>query len=387
MDAAKLADMTDQDSFWQAVLQNDASFDGRFLYGVLTTKVYCRPSCPSRAPLRRNVRFYATSGEAEADGLRPCKRCKPLEDPASPHEKLRQIRAYIRQNLDNREALKLPALSRHFGLSPFHFQRTFRSLAGVTPRQYVEDLRTETLKEDLRAQPSVTDAIYSAGFGSSSRVYERAGTNLGMTPKQYRAGGLAVEISYAAERTPLGPVMIGATDSGLCFVEFGESETELLAALRTEFPAATLVPMPSPRPPEFVEWVAALNGFLEGERAAARPPVALHGTAFQLKVWRYLQTIPRGSVQSYSEVAQAIGHPKAVRAVASACAANRVALLVPCHRVLRGDGGLGGYRWGLERKRALIDAERGSWLSRPPDGNEANLDPPIQGRGNSPQHG
>ncbi len=269
-----------------------------------------------------------------------------------------EIIRYIRGHLEDREALKLSAMSRHFGLSPFHFQRTFREAMGVTPRQYAEALRIETLKEDLRTEATVTDAIYSAGFGSSSRVYGRAGKTLGMTPKQYRAGGATVEISYATSGTALGLVMIGATNAGLCFLQFGESEEELLAELNREFPKAVIMAMEEPHPLEFTQWMLGLNAFLGSER----PQVSLYGTAFQMKVWRYLQTIPAGSVQSYKEVAEGIGHPKAVRAVASACAANRVAVLVPCHRVIRGDGGLGGYRWGLERKRALIESERRTGL-------------------------
>ena len=216
----------------------------------------------------------------------------------------------------------------------------------------------QTLKEDLRTSSSVTDAIYSAGFGSSSRVYDRADTRLGMTPKEYRSGGKDVEISYVTAKTSLGLMMLGATDRCLCFLEFGLSRKELLESLRQEYPGSTRVPMQEPYSDRFTDWMQALSSYLEGERTLARMPLAVHGTSFQMKVWSYLQTIPAGSVQSYSEVAEAIGHPKAVRAVAGACAANRIALAIPCHRVIRGDGGLGGYRWGIERKRTLLDAER-----------------------------
>ena len=351
--------MQNEQSLWQAVQNKDASLDGAFLYGVLTTKVFCRPGCPSRAPLRKNVRFYETAKQAQDDGLRPCLRCKPLTRPADAlREKFRQVSTYIRQNLENRDALKLEALSRNFDLSPFHFQRTFKAIIGVTPRQYVEALRMQTLKEDLRTSPSVTDAIYSAGFGSSSRVYDRTDTKLGMTPKEYRSGGKDIEISYATAETSLGLVMLGATDRGLCFLEFGESEEELMESLLQEYPASSPVSMKKPYSEQFVGWMQALSNYLEGERQLSQIPLALHGTAFQLKVWRYLQTIPSGSVQSYSELASAIGKPRAVRAVASACAANHIAVVIPCHRVIRGDGGLGGYRWGLDRKRALLDTER-----------------------------
>jgi AraC family transcriptional regulator of adaptative response/methylated-DNA-[protein]-cysteine methyltransferase len=351
-----------ENKYWQAVQRHDSSLDGTFLYGVLTSKVFCRPGCASRTPLRKNVRFYQTAEQASADGLRPCLRCKPLE----PHgkalrEKFAAICTHIRRNLYNREALKLAALSSHFGLSPFHFQRTFKTVVGVTPHKYVEQLRVQTLKEDLRTSHSVADAIYSAGFGSSSRVYERSGTQLGMTPKEYRAGGKNVQISYAASHTPLGLIMLGATDRGLCFLEFGNSKEELLESLQQEFPLSELTALPEPYSADFTSWMQALSSYLEGERALSPIPLALHGTAFQMKVWTYLQTIPAGSVQSYTEVAQAIGRPKAVRAVASACAANRLAIVVPCHRVIRGDGGMGGYRWGLERKRALLKTEKQSF--------------------------
>lgn len=351
--------MIDEAKSWQAVLDRDCTQDGKFLYGVITTGVFCRPGCASRAPLRKNVRFYATAEEAEADGLRSCLRCKPTSvkrDAA--RDRIAEVRKYIRKNLDDRALLTLDALGRHFSLGPFHLQRTFKAAVGMTPRKYVEELRMQTFKENLRSGTTVTDAVYDAGFGSSSRVYERVDTKLGMTPKHYRAGGKGVAISYAPVGTPLGLIMIGATDRGLCFLEFGSSESELLDSLRQEYPAAHISPLSKPYSEQYLSWVEALSSYLEGERVLGKLPVSLHGTAFQVKVWNYLQTIPNGSVQSYSEVAEAIGHPKATRAVASACAANRIALVVPCHRVIRGDGGLGGYRWGLDRKRALLDTER-----------------------------
>jgi len=351
--------MIDEAKSWQAVLNRDNTQDGKFLYGVMTTGVFCRPGCASRAPLRKNVRFYKTAEEAKADGLRPCLRCKPTsvkDDGAM--DRIAEMRKYIRNNLEDQALLKLEALSRHFGLSPFHLQRTFKTATGMTPKKYVQELRMQTFKEDLRRGTTVTNAVYDAGFGSTSRVYERVDTKLGMTPKQYRAGGMGVEISYAAVNTPMGLILIGATDRGLCFLEFGRSEPELLDSLHNEYPAAHLIPLSKPYSEQYLNWVEALSSYLEGEKALGKLPVSLHGTAFQVKVWNYLQTIPNGSVQSYSEVAKAIGHPKATRAVASACAANRIALVVPCHRVIRGDGGLGGYRWGLDRKRALLDTER-----------------------------
>lgn len=352
--------MLDTAKLWEAVETRDKSLDGTFFYGVITTKIFCAPGCSSRTPNPKNVRFYETPEAAQADGLRPCLRCKPLDraTDSSSRERFRQVCTYIRKHLDDREALKLEALSRRFGQSPFYFQRTFKSIVGVSPRQYVEAVRMETLKEDLKSNPSVTDAIYNAGFGSSSRVYDRIDTRIGMTPTEYRSGGKDVEISYVTAETPLGLMMLAATDRGLCFLEFGESEAELLESLELEYPSSQLLAMDEPYSEQFTAWMQALSSYLEGERTLQRLPVAIHGTAFQMKVWRYLQTIPEGSVQSYSEVAQAIGHPKAVRAVAGACAANRIALVIPCHRVIRGDGTLGGYRWGLNRKRTLIDSER-----------------------------
>ena len=365
--------MNDENNLWKAVAKRDAAMDGQFVYGVLTTKIFCRPGCASRTPLRKNVRFYRTASEAVADGLRACLRCHPEEDHKDSagrfqtatqiqtdalRELFTRVCTYIRQNLEDRKTLKLDALSAHFGLSSFHFQRSFKAVVGVTPKQYAEGIRMQTLKEKLREGGPVTDAIYDAGFGASSRVYSALDTRLGMTPKQYRAGGKSVEISYAMAETPLGLVMIGATDRGLCFLEFGATKEELLESLEQEYPTATRVAMAKPYSEEFVRWMQALAGYIEGERVPGKMSLALHGTAFQLKVWQYLQTIPAGSVQSYAEVAAGIGQPKAARAVASACAANRIAVVIPCHRVIRGDGNLGGYRWGFKRKRALLDAER-----------------------------
>ena len=346
------------ENFWQAVLARDASSDGKFFYGVLTTGVYCRPSCASRLPLKDNVRFYAHAADAERAGLRPCKRCHPLAQTADAPlvQKMRALCRYIETHSD--EPLSLEQLGAQAHLSPFHLQRSFKAVLGVSPKQYADACRLYALKRGLRSEPSVTRAIHDAGYGSASRVYGRIATRLGMTPKQYRAGGAGIALSYASAKTPLGLLLIGATDRGLCFVQFGDSESELIGRLRLEFPGATLSAMAPQARGAFAQWMRALTAHLSGAPLALDLPTDLRGTAFQLKVWEYLLKIPSGELRSYSEVAQAIGHPKAVRAVASACAANRVALVVPCHRVIRGDGGLGGYRWGLERKRTLIDQER-----------------------------
>lgn len=343
---------------WKAVQDRDAAQDGQFFFGVLTTGVYCRPSCPARLPLRKNVRFYQTPAQAERDGLRPCLRCRPLATiNADPNAKrIERLCRYIETRWD--ETLKLADLAARAGLSPFHFQRSFKAMVGVTPKEYQQAIRLKKLKHGLRASKDVTEAIYDAGYGSSSRVYERADTRLGMTPKQYRSGGLDISISHVMIETPVGLMMIGATDRGLCFVQFGESQPQLVDALRKEYPAAHITAMVEPYPAEFEKWLTALDAHLAGRQPRLDLPLDIRATAFQMRVWNYLQSIPYGEVQSYSEVAAAIGAPKSARAVARACAGNTLAIAIPCHRVIRGTGELGGYRWGLPRKRALIDRER-----------------------------
>jgi AraC family transcriptional regulator of adaptative response/methylated-DNA-[protein]-cysteine methyltransferase len=255
--------------------------------------------------------------------------------------------------------LNLEELSTRVGLSRFHLQRTFKAVVGVTPKQYVEGLRTERLKTGLKQAKDVTEAVYEAGYGSSSRVYERADTRLGMTPNQYRRGGLGVAITYVTVETALGQMMIGATDRGICFLQFGDAEEELVEALRKEYPQAKVAAMGEEQDPQFRAWMAALEKHLAGSGSPLpHLPLDIRATAFQMRVWNYLQTIPAGEVQSYGEVASGIRQPAAVRAVARACASNTVAIVIPCHRVIRGTGELGGYRWGLARKRALIDMER-----------------------------
>ncbi len=348
--------MSNEERYWEAVQQRDAGLDGTFFFGVITTGVYCRPSCPARRPLRQNVRFYQTPAEAERDGLRPCLRCRPLEG-GKQDSRIADLCRYIEEHAE--ETLDLAELAARVGLSRFHLQRSFKAAAGVSPRQYAEACRLRRLKQNLRKSTDVTEAIYDAGFGSASRVYERADTRLGMTPKEYRQGGRGVAISYVTVESPLGRMMIGATDRGICSLQFGENEAELLKGLRSEYPAAEIRPMAASHAPELDQWVCALNEHLAGNRPNLELPLDIRGTAFQMQVWNYLQSIPHGAVQSYSEVAAGIGKPAAVRAVAQACAKNRVAILIPCHRVIRGSGELGGYRWGVTRKRTLIDTERG----------------------------
>jgi AraC family transcriptional regulator of adaptative response/methylated-DNA-[protein]-cysteine methyltransferase len=278
------------------------------------------------------------------------------EDRAPAAKRIEEICRYIEAHSE--ENLSLESLAQRAGMSRFHFQRTFKALVGVTPKQYHDTHRLRALKTHLQSAPDVTAAVYDAGYGSSSRVYERADTRLGMTPKQYRAAGKDVQITYVSFETPLGLLMVGATDRGLCFVQFGETHDELEGMLRTEYPHAAMQAMREPHDPHFTAWVDALRRHLQGVQPDLALPADIRATAFQLRVWAYLQQIPYGQVRSYSEVAQAIGRPGAARAVARACASNVLALVIPCHRVIRGTGELGGYRWGIERKRILLDQER-----------------------------
>lgn len=351
--------MNSEDILWQSIQDRDRTKDGTFFYGVMTTGVYCKPSCGSRKPLRKNVRFYATVQEAEIDALRPCKRCKPGEAVSSDAATLaiRDVCAHIKANRE--VAWGMEDLAARAGMSVGHFQRTFKRLVGVTPKHYADSLRMQTFKKNLKQGHPVTDTVYASGFGSSSRVYERSNTQLGMTPAQYSKGGTGVTITFTSVPSQLGRLMLGATDRGLCFVQFGDTHQGLLAMLKKEYPHATLLPMDKPYHPDFQQWIDALHRYMAGSQTSLGLPIDVRATAFQLRVWQYLQTIPYGEIRSYQEVAAGLGIPKAVRAVASACARNQVALLVPCHRVLRNNGQLGGYRWGLERKRTLLDLERG----------------------------
>jgi AraC family transcriptional regulator of adaptative response/methylated-DNA-[protein]-cysteine methyltransferase len=263
---------------------------------------------------------------------------------------------YIEENVER--TLTLDELGKHARLSPSHLQRLFKSVVGVSPKQYADACRLRKLKSELRTSGDVAQAVYGAGFGSSSRVYERSDTRLGMTPGEYRKGAPGVVITYAPIESPLGLLLLGATDRGICFLQFGETQESVLAELRREYPAARIEPMCLPHAPEFAGWVNALNRYLAGAESRLDLPLDVRSTVFQMRVWTYLQSIPPGRVQSYGEVAAGIGQPRAARAVGHACATNRVALIIPCHRVIRGSGELGEYRWGLQRKQALLEAER-----------------------------
>jgi AraC family transcriptional regulator of adaptative response/methylated-DNA-[protein]-cysteine methyltransferase len=277
-------------------------------------------------------------------------------------ERIQTICRYIEDHSD--ETLRLADLAGRASMSRFHFARAFKAVVGVTPQQYVAQARMRNFKAALREEKPIDAALYDAGYGSPSRVYEQAGTRLGMTPAQYRRKGAGVAISYAALETPVGRVLVGATDRGICFIRFGENVEEIAAALRDEYRNATIAPMATPYHPDFARWVEALSRHLEGEQPQLDLPLDIRATAFQMRVWRYLQSIPYGSVESYAEVAAGIGRPTAARAVARACATNPVAIAIPCHRVIRGTGELGGYRWGLDRKRTIIDRERATREAR-----------------------
>ena len=340
-----------QEQRWQAVIARDASRDGVFVFAVTSTGVYCRPSCPSRRPRRDRVRFFSQPDEAERAGFRACLRCRP-RDPDSKMKTVENVCQYLQGHAD--EPVTLATLGERFGMDPFHLQRVFKSVVGVSPREYADALRMKSFKAQLRSGRSVTDAIYEAGFGSSSRLYERSGAQLGMTPATYQRGGKGIFIRYTTLDSPVGRMLLAATDHGVCAISFADSDGGLLQSLRREFPDATL------RRGDVVlrRWVRALLEQLHGERPLPQLPLDVQATAFQRRVWEHLRSIPYGSTKSYGEVARAIGSASGARAVARACASNPVAVAIPCHRVVRGTGDLGGYRWGLGRKKALLAMEQ-----------------------------
>jgi AraC family transcriptional regulator of adaptative response/methylated-DNA-[protein]-cysteine methyltransferase len=343
----------DQQNLWQAMLAKDASFDGAFVFAVSSTKIYCRPSCPSKRPRRDRVSFFATPEAAEQAGFRACLRCHPRQA-AAPDPRLELIQRacrYIEQHEE--EKLSLEDLSKHLGLSSFHLQRTFKSIMGITPRQFAEACRTQRFRSHVRTGESITSAMYEAGYGSSSRLYERAGAELGMTPGTYGRGGKEMVIGYTIAATPLGQLLVAATNKGVCSVQLGDSASDLHQALRDEYPAAEI----HDDAPGLTVAVDRILEHLSAKQPRLELPLDIRATAFQRQVWEALQAIPYGATRSYSEVAKAIGQPKAVRAVARACATNPVALVIPCHRVIREDKSLGGYRWGLERKKTLLKNE------------------------------
>ncbi|HET9452676.1 MAG TPA: bifunctional DNA-binding transcriptional regulator/O6-methylguanine-DNA methyltransferase Ada [Gemmatimonadaceae bacterium] len=337
---------------WRAVQRRDAGFDGRFVYAVGSTRIYCRPSCASRRPTKSRVEFFSTPADAERAGYRACKRCRPSSGGASRIEKaVADATAFIA--LHATEPITLDVLARRVGMSPFHLQRAFKRAMGVTPREFRDAERRRLLATRLRSGDTVSRATYEAGFGSSSRVYEAASEKMGMSPSAIRKGGAGQRMQFSVVASPLGRLLVAYTEHGVCSVTLGDDDRALEKTLRAEFPNAEIRPAGS----TIHEWISAIVASLEGKGSASAVPVDARGTAFQMRVWNALQHIPRGTTLSYSEVASRIGKPSAVRAVARACATNPVALVVPCHRVIREDGSLGGYRWGLERKKALLEQE------------------------------
>ncbi|HVQ28837.1 MAG TPA: bifunctional DNA-binding transcriptional regulator/O6-methylguanine-DNA methyltransferase Ada [Vicinamibacteria bacterium] len=342
----------DPETSWTAVLGRDAGFDGRFVYAVRSTGVFCRPTCPSRRPRREQVSFFALPTEARAAGFRPCRRCRPEATLAPVAEAMARVRGHIDAHLDQR--LTLAELALVAGLSPAHLQRTFKAQLGLSPREYLRARRAERFKSEVRQGRSVTDALYEAGYGSGSRLYEGADARLGMTPGAYKRGGKGAKVRFTTADSSLGRVLVAATDRGICAVQLGDSDKLLEAALRQEYPEADLKRDDMGLRPS----LAAILAHLGGEVRRLDLPLDVAATAFQWRVWHALQEIPYGETRSYAQVAAALGQPRAVRAVARACATNRVALLVPCHRVVRTDGSEGGYRWGQERKHRLLASEK-----------------------------
>jgi AraC family transcriptional regulator, regulatory protein of adaptative response / methylated-DNA-[protein]-cysteine methyltransferase len=343
---------------WESVLHRDSSADDRLRYGVTTTGIYCRPSCPSRRPKRDNVAFFSSSDAAERAGFRACRRCRP-NLAKSPHRAVERARDYIDSHIADLgdERITLELLGKQSGVSPYHLQRKFKELLGLTPSQYLRARKSELLKGELKRGETVSRATFGAGYGSSSRVYGDSDKRLGMTPATYRRGGAGAHIDYVFASTSLGTLLVGATERGVCAVTLGDDAKTLEAALEREYPAATRTHVMTPSSSLGV-WVAEIVEAVDSDRVRLDIPFDIQASAFQWKVWRELQKIPFGETRSYGEIASAIGAPKAVRAVASACANNRVAVVIPCHRVVRQSGALGGYRWGLERKRLLLEKER-----------------------------
>jgi len=338
---------------WQAFADRDRSLDGTFVFGVSSTGVFCRPSCPAKRPRRENVTFFDDALQAEHAGYRACLRCRPKAVDGSPQSALvRAMCRYIEQHIDT--PLTLNALSKEFRRSPFHLQRTFKSVLGVSSKAYIDAVRFRQVKQNLQAGHDVTTSLYAAGYGSSSRLYERTASQLGMTPEKYRRGAVAAVIRYTIADSPLGRMLIAATDKGICAIQFANSDHELQQGLMREFPFATR----RPDDQALAEWSVNLTRLMQGRELNPSLPLDIRATAFQRRVWESLQKIPRGETRSYSAVAKKIGMPKATRAVARACATNPVAVAIPCHRVIREDGDLGGYRWGIERKEHLLAMEK-----------------------------
>ncbi len=337
---------------WAAVLRRDRRADDVFFYSVQTTGIYCRPSCPSRHARREHVQFYPTVDAAEQAGFRPCKRCRPN----APARAVRHSTAVAKACRTIEKASEMPSLdelAQAAGMSRFHFHRVFKSMTGVTPRAYATQHRVRRVREELSRSNTVTSAIYDAGFSSNGRFYSESSSTLGMTPTRFRAGGAGETIRFAVGECSLGAVLVAATDKGVCAISIGDDPEALVRDLQDRFPKAQLIGGDQ----DFEQWVAKVVGFVERPALGLDLPLDVRGTAFQQRVWQALREIPAGETASYTEIAARIGAPRAVRAVAHACATNAIAVAIPCHRVVRQNGALAGYRWGVERKRALLDRE------------------------------
>ena len=348
----RAAGVIEQDPRWAALAARSVAADGTFFYSVRTTGVYCRPSCGARLPRPENVRFHATREEAEGAGFRPCKRCRP--DRASLAEQHAATVTEICRLIETSSRVPaLDALAARAGMSPFHFHRVFKAVTGLTPRAYAAAHRGERVRRELGKAPTVTAAIYDSGYSSNGRFYGESEQMLGMTPTEYRAGGARAEIRFAVGECSLGSILVARSERGVCAIFLGDDPDALTRELQDRFPRATLIGAD----PAFEDVVAKVVGLIEAPGTGVDLPLDVRGTAFQQRVWRALREIPAGSTASYREIASRIGAPRAVRAVAHACAVNPVAVAIPCHRVVRSDGGLAGYRWGVERKRELLERE------------------------------
>lgn len=339
----------------KAISQRNTAYDGHFVYGVVTTGVFCRPSCKSRQARSENIRLYPDIQSAMQAGFRPCRRCNPVK--IEPELiRFENIARYIEAHAEDK--LTLSVMAKQAGLSPARFHRVFKSIFGVSPKTFQDAARQKQFKAFLKKGDTVTTAIFAAGYGSVSRVYGEPLRKFGMSAKTYRSGGEGETITYAFRTTSLGLIMLAATRKGVCFVQFGDDLQQLQMQLQNEFPKAEIMASPAQSTDELDAWMDALEAHISEGKPCPDLPLDLRGTTFQIRVWRFLLSVREGEVLSYAELASKIDKPTAVRAVASACGANRIAVLIPCHRVLRGDGGFGGYRWGIERKRALLEAEK-----------------------------